>query len=238
MESDLRDGHFLYLDNFPEESRLKTIAQLRNGMLYIEQLHTLEEGMPIRIPSGMIHHWIGIAFMPRVTLNQTLAILLDYRRQEEIYKPDIRKSRLLARDGNKSKLYLQLFKKSMVTVVYNAEFDVDFHMLSKTRAETTSVSTRIAEVQNPGTPQEHELPIGNDHGYLWRLNTHWRIEEKDGGVYIQVESVALSRRIPPVFTWFVAPAIRKLSYDVVANLLTQTHNAVKNSYRASAESDK
>jgi len=236
MESDLRDGHFLYLDSVPDQARQKALLQIRQGTLYIEQLHTLEDGLPIRIPSGMIHHWIGIAFLPQVSLNQTLDVLLDYRREEEIYKPDIRKSRLLARDAGKSRLYLQLYKKSMVTVVLNAEFDADFHRLSKSRAETISISSRIAEVQNPGEPDEHELPVGDDHGYLWRLNTYWRLEEKDGGVYIQVESVALSRRIPPVIAWFIAPTIRRLSYDVIANLLNQTRNAASTLNDPSGES--
>jgi hypothetical protein len=230
IDNDLRSGHFLYLDSLPGQARRKTVAQIWQGGLYIEQLLSTEDGLPIRAPFGLIHHWIGIAFIPHVTLSQTLDVLLDYRRQEEIYKPDIRRSKLLARDGNRSKLYLQLFKKSMVTVVLNGEFDVDFHMVSSSRAETRSRSTRIVELRNPGEPDEHELPVGNDHGYLWRLNTYWRIEEKDGGVYIQIETVALSRKIPTGFAWLFAPTIRKLSREVMANLLTQTRNAVNSTH--------
>jgi hypothetical protein len=238
MDSDLRSGHFLYLDSLPEEARLSTVAQIRQGELYIEQLHTMEDGMPLRAPSGMIHHWIGVAFIPQASLTQTLNILLDYSKQEEIYKPDIRRSKLLSSDGNTSKTYLQLFKKSMVTVVLNAEFDAEFQRLSDTRAEIRSYSTRIAELRNPGEPDESELPVGNDHGYLWRLNTCWRVEEKDGGVYIQVESVALSRKIPALFAWMIAPTIRKLSWDVIANLLTQTRKAVIKPHEIAGENQK
>jgi hypothetical protein len=238
IDTDLRGGHFLYLDNFSEEARQRTYAQLQQGELYIEQLHTMEGETPLRVPNGMIHHWIGIAFIPKVTLTQTLHILLDYSKQAEIYKPDIRRSRLLSSNGNTSTIYLQLFKKSMVTVVLNAEFDAKFNKLSDSRAEIRSYSTRIAELRNPGEPDEYELPVGDDHGYLWRLDTWWRVEEKDGGVYIQVESIGLSRKVPAPFMWMIASTIRKLSYDVVANLLKQTRNAVTNSHEAAKESQK
>jgi hypothetical protein len=56
-------------------------------------------------------------------------------------------------------------------------------------ALSQSYSTRIAEVEDPDKPNEHELPVGHDHGYVWRLDNYWRIEEKDGGAYVQVESV-------------------------------------------------
>ena len=59
-----------------------------------------------------------------------------------------------------------------------------------------SYSTRIAEVENAGKSNERELPVGNDHGYIWRLYSYWRIEEKDSGVYVQGESIGLSRTIP------------------------------------------
>ena len=33
-------------------------------------------------------------------------------------------------------------------------------------------------------PGERERPVGNDGGYLWRLYTYWRLQERDGGVYL------------------------------------------------------
>jgi hypothetical protein len=72
-------------------------------------------------------------------------------------------------------------------------------MSGSTRALSQSYSTRIAEVENPHKPCEHELPVGKDHGYVWRLDNYWRIEEKDDGVYVQVESVGLRRTIPAMF---------------------------------------
>lgn len=229
LNNDLRGGNFLYLDSLPSETREPIMEQIRHGEYYVEELQIQENGMPIPVPYGLIHHWIGIEFIPGATYSRAIAILLDFDKQAQIYKPDVRRSKLLATDGNRSKVYLQYYKKSLVTAVLNAEFDAEYRPLGKARGEIRSYSTRIAEIQDYGEPEEKELPVGKDHGYMWRLNSYWRIEEKDGGVYVQVESVALSRRIPAVFAWIVEPTVRSLSRAVVRNLLTGTLKAVTNS---------
>jgi hypothetical protein len=222
MKDDLSDDHFLYIDHLPAERRAKIEAQIRRGEFFIERLHSVENEQPIHIPGGAIHHWIGIAFIPHATFSQTLNVLQDYAKYQQVYKPDVQRSKLLETDGKTCKIYFQLYKKSVVAVVLNANFDANSRNLSSTRGESRSYSTRIAEVRNPGEPDEHELPVGKDHGYLWRLNSYWRIEEKDGGVYLQIESVALTRTVPAIFTWIV----HSLSRSVVANLLNSTVKAV------------
>ena len=227
MNGDLRDGSFLYMDSLPDERREKIYEEVRHGDSFIEQLHTLaDDGRAIHIPGGLIHHWIGIAYIPKGSFARTLDVLQDYKKYGQIYKPDVRRSELLEHNGDVWKVYLQMYKKSLVSVVLNGNFDASEHLLSGTRAEIRSYSTRIVEVQDPAGPNEHELPVGKDHGYLWRLYSYWRIEEKDGGVYLQVESIALSRNIPPLTAWLVDPIIRDLSRAVIANLLNATAKAV------------
>lgn len=226
MDGDLRDGNFLYIDRLPSDTRQQLYSLIRHGDPYINQLAVQEDGATVPVPFGLIHHWIGIAFIPGATYSQTLAILLDFDKQAQIYKPDVQKSKLLETNGNKSKVYLQYLKKSLVTVVLNANFDSEYLLLNPARGEIRSYSTRITEVQDPGTPQEKELPVGHDHGYLWRLNSYWSLEERDGGVYVQIESIALSRRIPAVISWLIGPIVRNLSKAVVRNLLSSTCKAV------------
>src|SRR6516164_9442682 len=105
--------------------------------------------------------------------------------------------------------------------------DIRYTLIGATRAMSKSCSTRIAEVENAGKPDERELPVGNDHGYLWRLYSYWRIEEKDGGVYIQVESIALSRTIPWEIAWLVNPLVRSIPSTVLFRLLDSTRRAVQ-----------
>jgi hypothetical protein len=66
----------------------------------------------------------------------------------------------------------------------NANFDNTYTQVTSGRAESKSYSTRIAEVTNQGKSDEQELPVGLDHGYMWRLYTYWRIEERNGGVFL------------------------------------------------------
>jgi hypothetical protein len=223
---DLRSGHFLIIDRLPDASRQGTYARLHQGQIYIEQLRTKEDGRPIPVPNGLVHHWAGVVFIPGASLSQVLTVLQDYDNHKNVYKPDVRRSKLLEHNGNEFKIYLQFYRKSIVTVVINANFDVHYTMSGPMRALSQAYSTRIAEVANADKPAEHELPVGNDHGYLWRLDNYWSVEEKDGGIYLQVESIGLSRNIPAIFAWLINPLVRSIPRAVLSDLLNATRGAV------------
>lgn len=198
MDEDVRRSQFLAVDRLPDSRRQQAYDQLQQGQIYIEELHVRDDDRPLHVPNALVHHWAGVIFIPKATLSEALAVLQDYDNHKNIYKPQIRRSELIEHSGNESKIYLQLYNKSVVTVVLNAHFDVTDAQLGGTRHQIASRSTRIAEVANPDKPNEHERPVGNDHGYMWRLDTYWRVEEKDGGVYVQNESVSLSRTVPAI----------------------------------------
>ena len=232
MADDLREGRFLELDRLFEAARQKTYTELRQGQLYIQQLHTQSGGKPVQVPGGLIHHWVGVAFIPGASIPQVLAVLQDYNNHKSVYKPDVRQSKLLERNGNQFKVYLQFYRKSLVTAVVNANFDIQYTLLGTTRVMSKSYSTRVAEVANPGKPDEHEFPVGNDHGYIWCLHSYWRIEEKDGGAYIQVESVGLSRSVPWALAWLINPLLESIPRGVLSNLLVATRRAVSHEQQA------
>ena len=76
MTEGMREGRtFLWVDTLPELQRDKLYTQLRQGNVVIEQLETLENEKRIRVPNGLIHHWIALSFIPGVTLQQVLALL-------------------------------------------------------------------------------------------------------------------------------------------------------------------
>src|SRR5438445_8241252 len=97
---DLRNGYFLILDRLPDSSRQETYARLRRGHIYIEQLHTKEDGRPIPISDGLVHHWVGLIFIPGATLSNALTVLQDYDNHKRVYKPDVRQSKLIEHQGN------------------------------------------------------------------------------------------------------------------------------------------
>lgn len=111
-------------------------------------------------------------------------------------------------------------------MVLNAYFDVEQARIGSARAQSVSRSTRIAEVENFGTPEERERSDGKDYGYMWRLNSYWRIEEKDGGVYLQTQSVSLSRTVPVLLAWIVNPLTRSIPRELLVRLLADTRKAV------------
>src|ERR1019366_9422247 len=226
IKSELHNGLFLFIDELPETRRVEAYAQLRRGQVLVKQMNTKEEGHPIEVPHGLIHDWIGVLFIPNASLAQTLAVIQDYDNHQNIYKPEVRHSKLLNRNGDNFKVFLQLYKKSLVTVVINADFDINYERFGTNRAVSRSYSTRLPAVGNAGQADEHELPVDDAHGYLWRLYSYWRFEEKDGGVYVQLESIGLSRAVPAIIGWLVNPLLSSIPRGTLSNLLGATRAAV------------
>lgn len=227
MEPELRfGGPFLWIDTLPTSRRERLYARLRSGQIEIRQEQTLEAGRSIDVPGGLIHDWTGIVFLPGESNERVISFLQDYDANWRLYRPDVRGSKLLQQTGNSFRVLMQFYKDSPVRVSFNAEFEIHFSKIDARRVVSRAVSTRIAELEHPEQPDSAELPVGQGHGYLWRLNDYWRLEEKDGGVYIQVESIALSRDVPMILAWFVNPLIRRVSRATLANLLDNTRKGV------------
>src|SRR5258708_2791080 len=219
-------GPSLWVDFLPRSRRQHLYDLLQRGQLKMHQENTEEEGKPIEVPDGLIHHWIGVAFAPGVSLERALSLLQDYNNHWRTYKPDVRRSKLLEHTDNTFKIYLQFYKDSPRRVSFNTEFEVHYIRIDATHVASRAVSARIAELASPDQPDSSEFPVGQGHGYLWRVNNYWRLEEKDGGVYMQVESIALSRDMPAIFAWFVNPLIRRVSRQTLASLLYATRRGL------------
>jgi len=220
-ESQLKEEPFLRVDKLSAARRSEALAVMRRGELAIEAPRTLENGREIDVPGGMIHHWVGTAFVPGATIDQTLMLLQDYDRHERIYSPAVAKSKLESRNGDRFRFFLRFVMTKMITVVINSEHEATFTRVAD-RAEGWIHSTRIAEVENANTPNEREIPVGQDGGYLWRLNTYWRLLARDGGLYIQCESVSLTRGIPTGFGWLVGPFVTSIPRESLTFTLETT----------------
>ena len=179
------------------------------------------------IGDALIHDWIGAYFISGVKLAQVAAFLQNYAVHQNFYRPEVVDSRLLSHNVNVYRLYYRLVKKKILTVVLNTEHTANYYPISATRMVTSSYTTRIAEVKGAGTPEERELPPGKDHGFLWRLNTYWRLEERDGGVYIECRTISLTRSVPFGLGWLINPIIRSLPRESLAHMLTATAEGVR-----------
>jgi hypothetical protein len=227
MQNDLQSGPFLWVDGLPIQQREEVYERLKRGEVVTQRLETLDRGASIPVPCGLIHHWIGVVFILGANLKQTLALLQDYDQHARIYAPRVLRSRLIEHNGDDFKVFLRLRETKIVTVVLDTEYDVHYIRMDSTRTSSRSYSTRVAEVESAGQPSEHEKPIDNDSGFLWRLNSHWRFWERDGGVYVQLEAISLTRDIPDGLGWLVRPFITSIPRESLVFTLNRTREALK-----------
>ena len=219
-------ARFLYFDYLPPEEKQSTLDRLHEGQVVIQQMHT-QDGKEIEVPDGLVHHWRAIGFLPGVTREQALELAHDYARQAKVYVPDIQREELLSHQDGHDVVAYRFYRQAIVTVVYNVNLEIDYFVPNSSRAYLWSHAVRIAEVQNPGKPDEKEMPVGKDHGYMWRLNLYTNYLEKDGGVYVQIEFLALSRTVPLIFAWLVNPYIRAVPRDYLTHYIADTRKALE-----------
>jgi hypothetical protein len=221
-----QSGPYLWVERLPPEQRAADEAQLRNGQLVIERLDTLDSGKTIPVPGGIIHHWIGTAFVPGATLVQTLAFMQDYDHKTEYFKPDIVRSKILRHDGDDYFVLLRFYNKKFFTTVIDTDQEIHYHVVDSTHAYSRSRTTRVQEVENAGKADEKLEAEGHDRGFMWRMNTFWRFEEKDGGTYVECQAISLTRDIPTGLGWMVGSFVTSVPRESLTFTLTTARAAL------------
>jgi hypothetical protein len=220
MESTVSgSGSFLWSDG----STVRT-EQLRGGQI-VAQFWSGKG--PVKVPNGLIHDWIGAAFVAATSLKQTLALIQDYDNHKNIYKPDVIDSKLISHHRNDFQIYLRLLKKKILTVVLDTDHQVHYSSLDATRWLCRSYTTRIAEVRDAGSPNEIALPPDTGYGFLWRLNSYWKFQERDAGVWLECRAISLTRDVPLGLGWVLQPIIQKLPKESLINTLESTRRGLK-----------
>jgi hypothetical protein len=221
-----RGSALLWIDSLAPGERSDAYAALKRGEVRVHQLTTLDNGEPIVCPGGMIHHWTGAVFIPGVKLDDVLGVLQDYDHQSIYYSPDVERSKIESRDGDHFRVFLRFRRHKVITVVLDTEHDVRYFHDAPGRAHSRSSAVRIAEVENPGKSDERDRQPGDDGGFLWRMETWWRMEERDGGVYVQSEAASLTRDIPAGLGWLVGPFVTSIPKETLVFTLEATRKAV------------
>ena len=234
MQNDLQSGSFLWLDGLPTPQHEDVHGRLKLGEVVTQKLETLDRGASVPVPGGLIHHWMGVVFIPGTSLKRTLALLQNYDDHSRIYAPRVLRSKLLRHEGDDFDVFLRLRETEIVTVVLDTEYDVHYIRLDSTRACSRSYSTRVAEVEDAGQLGEREKPVGNDSGFLWRINSYWRFRERDGGVYVELEAISLTRDIPDGLGWLVRPFITSIPRESLVFTLSNTRRALGKNLNAGA----
>ncbi len=217
---------FFWIDELPPQQRKETYERLKNGKVELRRVSGEQGAGGNTIPGGMIHDWQGMVFIPGVKLDEVLDFLKDYDSRATDYAPDVERSKIEEHDGDHYRVFMRFHRKKIITVVLNTEQEITYYRDSRTRAHSRSTATRIAEVENAGTPQEKEKPPGEDSGFMWRLETWWRMEERDGGVYVENEVVSLTRDIPSGLAWMIEPFVTGIPKESLEFTMGATRRGV------------
>ncbi len=183
---------------------------------------------PRKVPGGLIHHWIGAAFLPAATLDDILEVTQDYDRYKEFYRPSVVESKAAARGVPDDRFSMLLMNKALfLKMALDADYQATNVRLDDRRFYSVSRTTRVQEIEDYGQPGERRLPEGEGGGYIWKLFGISRLEQRDGGVYVEMEAVALSREIPGAVRLIVDPIVRRVSRNSMLTSIQQTKEAVR-----------
>jgi hypothetical protein len=212
-------GSFLWLDEVPNRSH-----SVHDGMILVSPIG---QQNPKPVPSGLIHDWIGAVYIPNAKLRDVLFTARDYSHYKEFYKPDVIDSKSLGTVGACDKYSMLLANHQIVaSATFEGEYEACYHRLDDRRWYSIARTTRLREIRRYAEPGEQALPPDQGGGYIWRVYSCARYEERDGGVYIELEAIVLSRDIPTAMRWVVAPIVRRVSKNAMLASLRQMEEAV------------
>ena len=160
------------------------------------------DGRPVDTPSGRVEHWLGAVLIPGTSALQLIGAL----EQGPPPSDDVLQSAVLERGPDWMLVSMKLQRKAIVTVTYDTVHIVTFSTVSRSRATSASTAVLIHE-------------IGDDHGFLWRLNAYWRYEDVPGGVIAECESITLSRDIPSMVRFIVGPVVERTARETMTKTL-------------------
>jgi hypothetical protein len=208
---------------FLEASDPAATTRLRNGEPIIERLtpSTGAEGS-----GSLLHDWRGTTFVPGANARDFERLMQDFAGYPQHFSPQVLEARLIARSGDRMQAAMRIRQQHVITVVLDTSYDIAYGRLDAQHGDSASRSTQIAEIYAAGTNAERALSPDEEHGFLWRLNTYWSYEEKDGGLYLQVEAVSLTRSIPRGLGWAIGPYIESIPRDSLEFTLRSTCGAL------------
>ncbi len=227
-DSQMRDrlqGPFLWVDEAPDR-----LQRIRAGEILISPVG---RQIPKPVPSGLIHDWIGAAFIPDARLEDVVSAVRDYGDYKEFYKPTVVDSKSLGTDGACDKYSMRVVNKETVAeTALDIEYETCYFKTDERQWYSITHTTRVQEIRHYGQPNEQELPPNQGVGYIWRLYSVARFEERDGGIYVELEAIALSRDIPVALRWVVIPIVRRVSRNSMLVSLQQMEEAVRSTKAA------
>jgi hypothetical protein len=229
MRSRLQPGRpFLWIEEAPGRRR-----QLQRGETLVT---SVGPSNPQKVPAGLIHHWLGAAFYPNTRLDEVLAVVRDYAHYKDYYNPSVIDARALQQTPDADRFSMLLMNKAFfLKTALEGEYQSSYEPAGGGRWYGIATALRLQEVEDYGQTNEHKLPPNEGSGYIWRVHSITRFEEADGGVYVEIETMVLSREIPGALRWMVDPIVRRVAKSAMVTSLRQTEEAIESPTRVAQE---
>jgi hypothetical protein len=219
------------------EARLDQQHRSPNGFLAREDSSRLEKGELIiervnpssgaDLPGALMHHWRGTAFAAGAKADDFERLMKDFPVYPQRFSPQVVRARVVAQQGDQYKVLLRVRQHHVITVVMDTAYDILFGRRDGQHGYSLARSTGISEIKSPGTSDERALTPEEEHGFLWRMNTYWSYQEKDGGLYMQIESVTLTRSIPTGLGWVIGPFVESIPRESLEFTLRSACSALR-----------
>lgn len=221
VQEHLSDGtSFLSIDSEPADA-----AKLRQGEIIVSPA---KPNVPVKVQSGLIHDWTGAIFIPNASIGDVMRVVRDYDHYRAIYHPNVVDSKPIGITESEDRFSMVIMNKSFFAKgALDSDYRSTFIRVDDEHWFSTTETTRVQEVADYGARSQHALPEGRGKGIIWRLYSAARYEQRDGGVYVELEAIALSRDVPATLRWMVDPIVRRVSRSSLETSLQQTADAVR-----------
>jgi hypothetical protein len=152
----------------------------------------------------------------------------DYARYKDWYQPTVIDSKVITTSEATDRFSMLLVNRSLLLkTAFDTDYESCYVHVDDRRGYSVSRTTRVQEIEEYGAATQHTLHEGEGSGIIWRLFGIARYMERDGGVYVELEAIGLSRDIPASLRWLVEPIVRRVSRGSLSASLRQTANAVR-----------
>ena len=113
------------------------------------------------MPGGLIHHWIGAAFLPNLKIDDILDVTRDYDRYKNFFSPSVVDSRIISMDGPADRFSMLLMNKAFfLKTALDADYEATTVRLDSCRVYSVAKTTRVQEIDEYGHPDEHKIAEG------------------------------------------------------------------------------
>ncbi len=192
-------------------------ARERGGEVVVEKLAGLGD-----LDGAMVHDWRGTAFAAGATAADFERLMRDFEAYPKNFAPQVLEAKTVSVEGDRMQAWMRVRQRHVITVVMDGRYDIEYGRLDARHGYSVSRSTEMEEMVG-GRP----LGASEEHGFLWRLNTYWSYEERDGGLYLQVEAVSLTRAVPRGLGWAIGPYVESVPRESMEFTLQSAVKALR-----------